>query len=88
MEQKRESFAKTWLPVMFGLIAIAVMVLVKIILAFGVVINVFNGIMCICYLALPIIGATFAFVENKNLRSFEFLFNMAVLAVGLLMILF
>lgn len=88
MEQKKDSFSKEGLPILFALIAIAVMVMVKIILAFGVNINVFNGIMCIIYLALPIIGATFAYVGNRNLRSFEFLFNLSVLALGLLMLLF
>ena len=84
MEQKKSSFTKDWLPILFALISIAVMVFVKIIIAFGVISFVLNGIMCIIYLALPIIGATFAFVENRNIRSFEFLFNIAVLALGIL----
>lgn len=84
MEQKRSSFSKSWLSLLFALISIAVMVILKLLFSFGVFNTVLNGIMCIIYLALPIIGATFAFVENRNIRSFDFLFNLAVLALGII----
>ena len=84
MEQKRSSFSKSWLSILFALISLAIMVVLKIVFSFGVFNAVLNGIMCIFYLALPIIGATFAYVENRNIRSFDFLFNLAVLALGIL----
>ena len=84
MEQKRSSFSKSWLSILFALISLAIMVVLKIVFAFGVFNAVLNGIMCIIYLALPIIGATFAYVENRNIHSFNFLFNLAVLALGIL----
>lgn len=86
MEQKRASFDRSSLPVLLGLLAVVFMVIVAIIAAFGVNIysHAFYGIFTLCILGLPIAGAILAYVDNKNLLSFEFLFNAVILCVALI----
>ena len=84
MEQKRGGFSNNMLPLILGAIALGILVIIKIIFAFGVGSFVVAGIFSMIIYILPIIGAIVAYVENKNLYSFEFIFNLVVLGIALL----
>lgn len=86
MEQKRASFDRNSLPILLGLASVLIMVVISLISSFGVAIygGVFYGIMKIFILGLPIAGGIIAYIDNRNLVSFEVLFNAAILAVSLI----
>ncbi len=86
MEQKRASFDRNSLPTLLGLASILIMVIISLISSFGVAIygGVFYGIMKIFILGLPIAGGIIAYIDNKNLVSFEVIFNTIVLAIALI----
>ena len=84
MEQKRGKFSNNLVPVILGGVALAILVIIKIIFAFGVGSSVAAGIFCMIIYILPIVGAVLAYIDNKNLYSFEFIFNLVVLGIALL----
>ena len=85
MEQKKVTFSNNNLAILLGLLSLAIVVVLKIVAGFGALyIGTFFGIMNIVILALPIAGAIVAYVNNRNLISFELLFNLAILVLALL----
>lgn len=86
MEQKRASFDRNSLPVILGILSVIIMVIISIISSFGVAIyaGVLYGILKIIILGLPIAGGIIAYIDNKNLLSFELLFNVGVLVLALI----
>lgn len=81
MEQKNHSSFSVNLPILLGALSIVIMVVLSIVAGFGALYyGVFFGIMNIIMLGLPIAGAILAYIGNKNLASFELLFNLAILA--------
>ena len=86
MEQKRASFDRDSLPVLLGILSVIIMVIISIISSFGVAIyaGVLYGILKIIILGLPIAGGIIAYIDNRNLLSFELLFNVGVLVLALI----
>lgn len=85
MEQKRVSFTSKDLPILLGILAVLMMVILSILAGFGVIaVGVAYGIVKIVLLGLPIAGGIVAYTYNKNLMSFEVLFNVVILAFAML----
>ena len=85
MEQKNHSNFSINLPILLGALSVVIMVILSIVAGFGALYyGVFFGIMNIIMLGLPTAGAVLAYINNKNLTSFELLFNLAVLATVLI----
>jgi len=86
MEQKRANFDRNSLPVLLGIASVIIMVILSVIMAFGVNIygGVFYGIMTLFILGLPIAGIIVAYIDNRNILSFELLFNVAILALAII----
>lgn len=85
MEQKRVSFTSNDLPVLLGLLAVLMMIVLSILAGFGILFpGVAYGIVKIVLLGLPIAGGIVAYAYNKNLMSFEVLFNVVILAFAML----
>lgn len=85
MEQKRVSFTSRDLPILLGILAVLIMVVLSILAGFGVItVGIAYGIIKIVLLGLPIAGGIVAYVNNKNLMSFEVLFNIVILGFAML----
>jgi len=86
MEQKRASFDRNSLPILLGILSVIIMVILSIISSFGVAIyaGVLYGILKLIILGLPIAGGIIAYIDNRNLVSFEVLFNVGVLVLALI----
>jgi hypothetical protein len=85
MEQKKITFSNNNLSLLLAILSIAIVVILKIVASFGALyLGTLFGIFYIVILVLPIAGAIIAYSNNKNLLSFELLFNLATLVLALL----
>ena len=86
VEQKEEPKAIEYrvtakcLNLLFALATLAIVVLVKILLTFGVYNRVLHGIVTIVAFALPVLGATFSYLQTKK-PTFEFYANVFAFAM-------
>ena len=91
VEQKEEPKAKEYkvtakfLNLLFALATLAIVVLVRLFITFGVFNNVVHSVVSVVAYALPILGAVFSYLQAKK-PTFEFyanVFAFAMVVMGL-----
>jgi len=78
----RLSLSGRLLNTIFSIAALILLALLKILINFGVMSNVLNGIFAIIIYALSIIGVIWSLLREKGF-SVEFAFNLVVLIIAL-----
>ena len=68
---------------LFGVVALAILIICKICASFGVTSSTFYGIMSIFIYVLPFLGIVFNYVSNQKLTN-ELWLNVVVLALALM----
>ena len=82
-EPKQEKTLAFPVNLIFALIAVGLIVMVKLLINFGVMTQIFYGIMTIAIFALPIVGGALSYATAKK-PNFEFYANVAALFIALL----
>ena len=83
--EKKECALPFPVNMIYALITIGLIVLVKVLYNFGVMTQIFYGIVSIAIYALPIVGAILSYISAKK-PNCEFYANVATLAIALICI--
>ena len=83
-QQKEYTVTSSTIFALFGVLALCLLVLVKVLAHFGAGSLTLYGIMSIVIYALSGTGAVLSYLSDRQVKSFEFLLNIGVLALALL----
>ena len=85
--KKNKKSVMATLSMLFPIASLCLVVILAIVAGFTpIYVGVLFGIMNLIILGLPIAGGILAYVDKKDLKSLEFLFNVATIMVALIVL--